>query len=129
MKRLSTILSTGLFCAALLAMSPTQAGNSDSPKTIPVGLQAVKNYIPNAIFWVSAENDTEARYRALRYDNLKYDIDEGESHAYTVKLRLKPIDNSRLPILECDAIINYYYKDKEISDLSNNIFGHYCENY
>lgn len=50
MKRLSTILSTGLFCAALLAMSPTQAGNSDSPKTIPVGLQAVKNYIPNAIF-------------------------------------------------------------------------------
>ena len=37
--------------------------------------------------------------------------------------------NIGLPILECDAIINYDYKDKQISDLSKDIFGHYCENY
>lgn len=129
MKRLSKILSTGLIFSSVLCMSQAQAGNSYSPKTIPVGLQAVKNYIPNTIFWVSADDDSDARYRALRYDNLKYDIDEGESHAYTVKLRLKPIDNRSLPILECDAIINYDYKEKEISELSSNIFGHYCENY
>lgn len=129
MHPLNTILRVGFFCSALLAMSSTQAGNSYSPKTISVGLKAVKEYIPNAIFWVSSENDTETRYRALRYDNLKYDIDEDASHAYTVKLRLKPIDNSHLPILECDAIINYDYESKEISELSNNIFGHYCENY
>ena len=129
MKRFSAILSMGLILSSALCMSHAQANNSYSPKTIPTGLQAVKNYIPNAIFWVSANDDTEARYRALRHDNLKHNSDEDESHAYTVKLRLKPIDNSSLPILECDAIINYDYKDKEISELSNNIFGHYCENY
>ena len=129
MKPLSNILSMGLVLSSVLCMSHAQAGNSYSPKTIPVGLQAVKNYIPNTIFWVSADDDSDARYRALRHDHLKYDSDEGESHAYTVKLRLKPIDDSSLPILECDAIINYYYKEKEISELSSNIFGHYCENY
>ncbi|MEB5928330.1 MULTISPECIES: hypothetical protein [Acinetobacter] len=122
-------LGTFLICTTFLAITSVQAGNSYSPKTIPTGLQAVKNYIPNAIFWVSAKDDTEARYRALRYDELKYDLDEGDSHAYTVKLRLKPIDDTRLPVLECDAIINYYYKSKEVSELSNNIFGHYCEIY
>ncbi|MDN5476607.1 hypothetical protein [Acinetobacter guillouiae] len=129
MKLLKKILSTGLILTSVLCISQVQAGNSYSPKTIPVGLQAVKNYIPNTIFWVSADDDSDARYRALRHDNLKYDSDEGESHAYTVKLRLKPIDDSSLPILECDAIINYDYKDKQISDLSKDIFGHYCENY
>ena len=129
MKRFSKILSTGLILSIVLCMSQVQAGNSYSPKTIPVGLQAVKNYIPNTIFWVSADDDSDARYRALRYDNLKYNSDEDASHAYTVKLRLKPIDNSSLPVLECDAIINYDYKDKEISELSHDIFGHYCEPY
>ena len=129
MKRFSKILSTGLILSIVLCMSQVQAGNSYSPKTIPVGLQAVKNYISNTIFWVSADDDSDARYRALRYDNLKYNSDEDASHAYTVKLRLKPIDNSSLPVLECDAIINYDYKDKEISELSHDIFGHYCENY
>lgn len=120
-----------IFGSLLLAMLPSAyANNSYSKKTIPVGLQTVQKYIPDNIFWVSFnEDNTERRYRALRYDNLKYDIDEGESHAYTVTLRLQAIDGGNHPVLVCDTIINYDYKDQQISELSKNVFGHYCEPY
>lgn len=129
MKGFMTRLGVALLSVSVLATPLAHANNSESPQTIPVGLQAAKNYIPNAIFWVSAQDGTEARYRALRYDDLRYDIDEDQSHSYSVKLRLKAIDHGNLPVLECDATISYDYIDKEIFELSNNVFRHYCELY
>ncbi len=127
MNWLRTACITGALLTGIGVYSQTNA--SPSAKTIPLGLQVVKQYITSNIFWVDTENGTEHRYRAIQHNNLKYFSDEDASHAYTVKLRLKSIDDPTLPILECDITINFDYEDKEISELSNNIFGHYCEIY
>lgn len=110
--------------SAVYAVS-VYANNSFSPKTIPSGAKTIKMNIPSNIFWVTFEDDTEARFRALNYYELKYNLDEGESHNYLLNIRLKPIDDPNLPVIDCETDVNYYYKLKEIS--YNSVQGRWCK--